>query len=158
MGWRAARQYAATTGVAHRARHHQPARRRLHARALADTSIDKLFEQTVETPKKQAGMSVREPRAERGEIPAFPELTNRSESEEGDSEANEKRIEIDNSFIFTCISCRFYSSGAQVKGLGAPCKSATITGHRNWRKISAGKHPDKGGVVVEINYSLNITA
>ena len=52
----------------------------------------------------------------------------------------------------------FYSSGAQVKGLGAACKPPTITGNRNWKKISAGKHPDRADVVVDTNYGINIIA
>ena len=60
----------------------------VHAWAFADMIIDKLFEQTVESPKKQAEVSVQEPWAEFGEIPAFPERTNGSE--EVKSETNKK--------------------------------------------------------------------
>eukprot|EP00959_Pyramimonas_sp_CCMP1952_P235662 4924947-Pyramimonas_sp.AAC.1 len=49
----------------------------------------------------------------------------------------------DNSFVFTCLRCRCYSSGAQVKKLGQSCLPPTLTGHRNWRNIQKGCHPDK---------------
>eukprot|EP00959_Pyramimonas_sp_CCMP1952_P392717 8228865-Pyramimonas_sp.AAC.1 len=49
----------------------------------------------------------------------------------------------DDSFLFTCLHCRSYSSGAQVKKLGQVCQPPTVTGHKNWRNIQKGSHPDK---------------
>ena len=57
----------------------------------------------------------------------------------------------DASHLFVCLSCKFYSSGAQVLGLGRECKPPTITGIRNFRKLKKGLHPDKEGVFVHID-------
>merc|ERR1712194_47146 len=57
----------------------------------------------------------------------------------------------DNSHMFVCIRCRFYSSGAQVCGLGRLCQKPTVTGKKNWSKLKKGKHPDKPDVSVDID-------
>ena len=58
----------------------------------------------------------------------------------------------DNSFLFLRMSCKFYSSGGMVLGLGRKCATKpTECGRKDMRKLRKGQHPDKKGVFVELD-------